>query len=72
MFFPTPTHFIFQPKLFIPVPIFPKVPNISECGNIAEFFCQRTFGNIAPPLYIYKKKTQEKFDTLILSLFQAL
>jgi hypothetical protein len=25
------------------------VPNIAECANIAEFFCQKTFGNIAPP-----------------------
>ena len=25
IFFPTPTHFIFQPKLFIPGPIFPNL-----------------------------------------------
>ena len=30
----------------------PKVRNIAECANIAEFSCQKTFGDI-PPLYTF-------------------
>ena len=45
--------FIFWTKKFIFVPISPKVPNIAECANIAEFFCKKTFGDIGPPVSWY-------------------
>jgi hypothetical protein len=48
--FSTPTRFHLLNEFVFP--ILPKVPNIAECANIAEFFCQKTFGNIAPRLYI--------------------
>jgi hypothetical protein len=36
----------------IPVPISLKVPNIGECAKMAEFFGQKTLGDIAPPCII--------------------
>ena len=47
--------FIFWPKKFIFVPLSPKVPNIAECVNIAEFFCEKTFGDIPPPCNRFQK-----------------
>ena len=58
--FLTPTRFHFLNKKIISVHISPKVPNIAECANIAEFFRQKSFGDIEPPVFYIQGSNRSK------------